>query len=573
MIFGILPLLVLGGIIALVVRIAGRRGERSASEQAGSSVRRFFQYALMYGVLVVVAIGVTGLLSEIMPGGEAELTTDRAALARSLAFVIIGAPVFVGLALWTRRLLDTEEGERASFGWTLYLGAATLTALWTAGWGIFEVLAWLFRAEDFDPGTLAIAIVWTPVWAVHWWIADHHGDRTRLRLATLAGSGTGLIALATAVGGALTTALGSIYEAAFETSVVSNLSDDLGMAGAGFLVGAAIWWWYWLRHAATDERESVWHAYVLLVGVLGGLVTAIVAVAAVLYALLEWAFGNPTAINAAQQFDIVPASIGSGAVAAWVWWYHRAVLRSRPETTRVEVDRVYDYLIAGVGLVAATGGITTVVVALIEALSPAGIVEVGSSAANTLVTAVTLLLVGGPIWWIFWSRIQQLRDGNTAVELQSPTRRVYLFALFGVGGLVALIALLVLTVNGIEAVIEGRFGAETIRDVRVSIALVLTLGALAGYHWTVYGHDRDEAPAESRPIVRDVVLVGTNGAALASAIEDQLGARVRVWRRLDSPTRDVDPDAALAALRVERHEHVLVVAGPSGVQVVPFEES
>ena len=56
---------------------------------------------------------------------------------------------------------------------------------------------------------------------------------------------------------------------------------------------------------------------------------------------------------------------------------------------------------AGIALLAAALGVTMVVVALVESLVPTAKVEVGTSVVNSLLSGVTLLLVGGPLWWVF----------------------------------------------------------------------------------------------------------------------------------------------------------------------------
>ncbi len=570
MIAALVPLLVIGGLIALVIRVVGRRTAQTG-EATSITVRRFFHYALMYGVLVVVAIGVSGLLAEIIPARGIEVRRDPVVLARSLAFVIVGSPTLAGLGMWTQRLLDREPRERASFGWAFYLTASLLSALVVAGWAAFEALGWVFGFEDFDRESWARAVVWTVVWAGHWWLSIRAGHPPRLRLERLAGSAAGLIGVGTALGVALTAVLASLYDATVEAPVIVPLADGLGRGGAGVLVGGLIWWWYWHRGAVQFSRDTLWHAYVLLIGVFGGLATTVVSGTLALYTVLEWFIGDPSAATAAAQFDSVPAQAAGVIVGAGLWFYHRAVLRVAGATGRTDVDRIYDYLIAGIGLLAALGGVTTLLVAVIDTVLPAPAVELGASARNTLLAAITLLVVGGPIWWTFWSRIQGLIRKESRGEQTSPIRRVYLFVLFGIGGVAALISLLVVMFVAIEDLIEGRFGAETVRDLRIGLSIVLTVGATAGYHWSVFGRDREVEPEEP-PGVRSVVLVDRNGAALAAAISDQFGARVRQWHRLDDHAPVIDPDAVLRALAEERYPHVLVLSGPGGVEIVPFEE-
>jgi predicted dehydrogenase len=42
------------------------------------------------------------------------------------------------------------------------------------------------------------------------------------------------------------------------------------------VVAAPVWWWHWLHQGVGATRDTLWHAYVLLVAIFGGLVTAVV---------------------------------------------------------------------------------------------------------------------------------------------------------------------------------------------------------------------------------------------------------------------------------------------------------
>src|SRR5690606_4252626 len=91
-------------------------------------------------------------------------------------------------------------------------------------------------------------------------------------------------------------------------------------------------------------------------------------------------------------------------------------------------------------------------------------------------------------------------------ELASPTRRVFLFILFGLVGLVAVITLLVGVFILLEDMLDGRLSAETIRSMRFALGLLATSGAVAWYHWSVYRDDREAAPADERRFPGFVLL-------------------------------------------------------------------
>ncbi|MDH3306987.1 MAG: DUF5671 domain-containing protein [Acidimicrobiia bacterium] len=576
----ILTLAIPVAIVVLVVRAVARRRSGSGAVETGTVVRRFFSYLVMFGLTIVVGVGLASLLALALPDPNLLVGSSNVILARSISFLVIGGAVLAGMALWTRRLLDSDPSEQTSFGWASYVTAVAIVALAIAMTGLVDVLGWLAGLEDFEPSRLANVIVWALIWAAFWMLARRRlpGERNIVHLVI--GSGTGLTVGVIGLAGVMSTVLQALYDQVASLNSVDRLADELWRTGILVLVGGLVWWRYWLSVTVRAGRGVIWDTYVLLFGVLGGLITAISAGSILLYQALEWLFGDPSAATAADHFSGIPVGLAAAGAGLWLWWYHRAVLGPSRAEKRHEVDRVYEYLAAGVGLIAAVSGLAIVFVALIEAMTPSGIAE-SSSATNTLIAAATLLLVGGPVWWRFWSSSQRLAAA-TSVEIASPTRRVYLLGLFGVGGVTALISLIVGFFIILQRLLDGELGAETLRDVRVPIALLITVGAVAGYHWMVFQEDRRRAPARPKAQFDQVVLLGAaNG--LAAQVAEVTGARVKVWRRLGLDTPPLLEEEVLSALAasaslfdqpgvMEGHRKVLVVAGDHGIEVIPFDD-
>ena len=251
--------------------------------------------------------------------------------------------------------------------------------------------------------------------------------------------------------------------------------------------------------------------------------------------------------------------------------YHRAVLAEQVRAARTEIRRIYEYVISAVGLLGLASGMTVLLVAVIQQLVPASGVVAGDSEINTLLGAVTILVVGGPLWWSFWSRIQRIRAAEPDAELRSRTRRIYLGLLFGVGGVTALISLVVAVFAVFEDIFDGRFGGDTIVDAAPAIALVLTTGALAGYHWLVFKEDRVDMPAALVSPLKEVVLLGVvNASELAHRLSDEFDVRVTSWDRLDGPGGFVGAGELIGSLESIVHERVIVVAWDGGHRIVPF---
>ena len=569
MIFALFPLLILAGIVALIVRLVSNRDDRD-DDAGGTSVRRFFQYSLLLSVLIIVAVGLSDLLAELIPGEDVlRAGTDRP--ARSVAYLIIGGPVLYGLVRWIRS--DADADDRRSLSWALYVSIASFVALTTAAVGLFQVAEAIVGVDTFRPASLARFLVWGAVWVIHFRIAESHEHAGRLRVHVLGGSLIGLVAIAVAVGSILNSFLSSIYEQISDTTLVAGGGDDLKRAVIGLVIGGAVWFRYWYLTYGRMGRDGLWQTYVLMAGVLAGLVTMLVGLTVTLFSAIDWFFGGASG-SAARHFDGVPGTLATLGVGWAIWSYHRSILHADRPTARSEADRVYEYLVAAVGLFAAAAGLATVLVAVIESLVPGGLAARDAGETSTLMAAIAVLIVGIPVWWRTWRQIQRLRIAQPAIELSSPTRRIYLFALFGLGGVTALISLLSLTVTALEDLFDSRFGSETIYSVRVQIALVITVGAIAAYHWSIRKEDQQDAPAvddlPERP-VRAIVLVSANGRELADDVTKLTGVRVRVWDRPGSE-EVASLDDIVGAIEQGTHPRLLIVARADGLEVIPYTE-
>lgn len=563
---GLLVPILLVVLVVLVVRKA--RAQDGGAPADGHALRRFFQYLLLYGLLVVVAVGLSGLLGRLLEA-QTLVRADQAELARSLAFTVVGVPLFVSVALWSRRTLAGDAAEARSLGWACYVTAASLTSLVMTMLGLDQVLSWAVGLDDYSGQALAQVLVWGGSWGAHWWVDSRLTPHEHSRVHHLAGSLIGLVTAATGLGellaGSLRTLLG-LDAGAVLTSGGSPVLQGL----VTFAVGAPVWFVYWARTAVRYERDPLWLAYVLLAGVAGGLVTAVVSASTLVYSVLVWLVGEPGSTVAAEHFDGAPTAAAAAAVGVLVWWYHRAVLQAAGAGARTEVTRIYEYLMAGIGLLAAAGGLITMVSALIEAVT--GTAFVGGSTVNTLLAAVTLLAVGGPVWWLYWRRIQAAARDAAAEETASPTRRVYLYVLFGVGGVAAVVALVVAVYLLFQDVVQGTVGAETLRRMRFAIGVLLTAPAIAGYHWTIHRADREHVPAaiESHG-PKFLLLVGPADREIAREVARRTHGRVQAWSRTDDGARAWSADEVMAALGDTTADEVIVLADAGGLRAIPVE--
>lgn len=566
---GIIPTLLLIGLVVWGIRKLLRREAPQAGQ--GHGVRRFFQYLLLYGLLWVAGIGVAGLLGRLFDLGRT-ISEDPGVLALYTAFTVVGVPLYVLVALWTRRRLEADPRESRSWAWHLYLTAASLSALGMAMSALYEVLSWATGIKGFSGGALASLIVWGAAWFAHWWLDRRLVPRDEFSLHRLLGSIVGLVMSAVGavllLGDALRTLFGLTPEMVFAGGEKLLLPGAVALA-----VGLPVWLVYWVVPAKRFRRGPLWLGYLLLAGVAGGLVTAISSASLVLYDVLVWLVGEPSSSVASEHFASAPSSLAAVVIGALVWWYHRTVLQEGGGEARTEVRRIYEYLIAGIGLVAAAVGLMLLIVALLEGVAGSSDIIAGStSALNTVLAAATLLVVGGPVWWLFWHRIQGAVRATPEEEHASPTRRIYVFVLFGVAGVAAVVALLVGVFILLQDLFEGNVTAETLRGIRYPVGIIVAAGLLSAYHWTVYRADREYTQAGERG-PRFVLLVGPADPDIVRLLERRTGGRVQLWARADGVGApwSVDELAATLAGRPETEDEVVVVADERGIRVVPVD--
>ncbi len=527
-------------VVVLVVVLATRRTARPAPPSTGGarSVSRFFQYLVLFGLVVVVAIGIAGLVSRVLdPQGFGH---DDVRLARNLAFVVVGVPLLAAVTWWSwRQLADPAERTSVALAFTVVLaGTVSLVVVMVAAHSVVDDLV---LGRDVGHGSVGSLVGWTPVLAAVWWVRRIIAVRARRDfhvIGSLAGLGT------TAVGAA--TLLGHLGSRAVLGPDPDVYAADWRSGLATLVVGLPVWVLFWWRHAARAERDTPWLVYVVLVGVGGGFVAALVSLVVAVATSAIWLVGRPGTDVAELHFHDVPSQVAAMFVGLAVWWYHRGVLGERRTSARTGVQRLYEYLMAGIALAAAACGLMVLVAAGIEAVTTPE-PEAGDAVVNTLVIAATVLVVSLPVWGAFWRRVQAARRADPVGECRSTVRRTYLALLVGVAAVAAVVAAITGAYRLFEDVVTATVGSSTLRGMRYPIGIVLAAGAVAIGNMVQLRHDRALLPS-TRTGGRRVVLVGPADPHLMRAVAEGTGAHVQAWwTDGDVPWPVDDVTAALAS--------------------------
>lgn len=536
------------------------RGPSPVTGAAQGTVRRLIVYTLLFVLVTIAAIGLSGLLSRLLESGTPLAVGGNAGLALSLAFTLIGGPL-AGLLWWVvwRRL--TDDPERSSLAWGLYLALMYTVSLIVATSALVGTLSALV-SDGWHPRDFSIGMVWALVWVWHRWMW-RHAAKGPIRLATVPAVAGSVYGLIIGIGGGVN-ALGSLFATAILRATEQSFAgttwwqaplESLIWAAAG----GAIWSWHWFLDDARRLDAGLARVALVVIGVLGAGFVMLAGLGTALFVLLRLAFDSSDA--ATEILRPLGTALAAASVGALVWVYHHRMVAGHSAGTR----RAGALVMSGLGLVAAASGIGVITnTTLATLVSPLA----ASDTRSLLFGGISALVVGGPVWWLNWRPAGQV--GSTAAG--SAGRRVYLIVVFGVSAIVALITVLVVGYLLFEFALDPATMASFVDRVRAPLGLLLATGLVFGYHFALWRRDRSVIAADrlapARRIGRVILVTVGDPAALEQSITDATGASVAVWRSLES---GAGPDAAAVAGALEgvTGQRVLVLAGPGDrVEVV-----
>lgn len=603
--FGVLPLIVIAGAVAAVM--AARREPEDASQDPGiGTVRRLFVYLLALVGLSFATTGIALLIrGALQVMFEDLILAERSeSLSMALAFTLVGTPAWLVFAAIAQRSLRDHPVEARSHVRRLYFGLARGIAVGFIAVNATTIGRVLLGLEDSATSAWGWLIAWSAVWLLHVRLVALErtsvpgsgalaevaaGPRFLERLYWYFGAVVGLFMLIAGTNEALTAPLRSLYDRLVGGTLVQPTLDR-GLRGGLVLVavGAVIWGWHWMHGLVRrDQRTSLWHVQIFVFGTLPGMALTVVPLAVLLYRVMQWLVGQPSATTAAAQFADVPSLLAALLTGAATWGYHRAVLREAGEgglgAAQSEPERLYRYLVIAAGLIAAASGLAALLALAAEGLGggAATLVRSGGWWRNQALSGVTMLVVGLPLWLGYWLPMQRTVARGDAADRLSLARRGFVFAATGVSLLALLGSLTVLVYQVLRPLLDGTLSLGLLRDARWALATALTTSGVAGYSLLVLREDQAALRASTPPApvrAREIFVIA---AASAEGVLGELaqieGARVRVLRRLD-----VFADALaltadqLATLRAEveaaeASRFAVVVAG-GRYELVPLSE-
>ena len=264
------------------------------------------------------------------------------------------------------------------------------------------------------------------------------------------------------------------------------------------VVGTPVWVYSWrvIQNSLTDPAEmgSTLRLVVLYLLSLGGVITVITAAWMVIDTILNVLLGQ--ALSSAELIQKIGGPISIAIPLGLVWayygyWLNRHIEAAGDRVRQAGLKRLYNYILAFIGLVVSFVGMATLVSFLIDMLTGFGIVF-SDFMRNSLASSLASLIVGLPLWLVMWTPMQAeaIFQGELGDHARrSLVRKAYLYlALFAsvIGGMATAVGLVY---NLLRALLTGDTGPDFANNILILTQLLVLFGVVLLYHLSVLRAD------------------------------------------------------------------------------------
>ena len=554
-----------------------------------NTTKRLYFYGVSFVTLVVAANGVA-LLVQFLVDLIAQRTIaggpdTQASLG--LAMVVVGAPLWVLHWHYTQRQAAKQPDETASTLRKLYLYGVLFTASLVVFIAVHSLIFQVMGGDDFSAYFAGQALVWGIVWAYHWSVERHEqAVLSGLTLKRWYMYGTSVYTLIALFGGA-TGVLVVLFQWAYDSILnVGAISSDgvwnsTMQDGIASMVAGGVWWgFHWFYLARRDVESTLRQVYLNLFAFLGGAITALAAIGTVLYTVIRWLLGGTELLTTSDHFRVITTAVPFLFAGVALLTYHWQVLQdeSRLLAGRLAgAKRSFGYIMSAIGLGTAAVGVPLIVGAVIGQILP----ESGDSLAGSepvrdqLAFALTVLIIGAPLWYWYWPRMQRTVQEGGAEERGALARRIYIYGVLGVLALAGIGSLIGFLTGLFNDLLQGDLTVDFLRNGRWMLGIIAGSGALLPYHWQVLREDQREGGEPTTTLKSVTLLAGGESAnELAKRLKEALGIRVRLMRSVDesgaSALSDEQMEALLESIGSVAAERLLIVATEGQVKVYGY---
>ena len=476
------------------------------------SIRRLYFYLVAIISIEVVVWGLIGLLRSIV---DKTVSGGADALAQALALILVGVPIFLVHWLWAQRASAREEEEkeatlRAVFLYAILLGTLIPVAqnllsfidrslVQVTGLGVERAFS------SFRNQTLAdnlIAIVMNLIVAAYFW------NILRGEWATLKGRENftevrRLYRYIWMLYGLLMTVFGMQQILRYLIYIPGDILGEMGretlVNGVALLViGAPVWVYSWrvIQDSLADPAEmgSNLRLGILYILSLGGVITVVTTSSMLVNVLMTKILGADWTTKYFVQQLSGPISVGVPLAMVWAYygyWLNRHIEAIGDKVRQAGMKRLYNYILAFIGLVVSFIGVATLLSFIID-MSTSESYLMSASLRSSIAVAISLLIVGLPLWLLTWRPMQAeaLAQGEMGDHARrSILRKTYLYlALFAsvIGGMASAVGLVF---QIIRVILTGDAGSDFINTLLNTLQLLFLFVVTLIYHWNVLRTD------------------------------------------------------------------------------------
>jgi hypothetical protein len=501
------------------------------------SIRRLYFYLVAFISIEIVLWGLVSLLRSIV---DNTVSGGADALAQALALILVGVPIFLIHWLWVQRASARDDEEKIASLRAVFFYAILLATLipvvqnllsfldrsfvQIAGLGVSRA----FRA--FSEQTLAdnlIAIVMNGIVAAYFWNILRNEWATLLDKENFADVRR-LYRYIWMLYGLLMTVFGAQQILRFIFSIPGDVLGELGREAAVnglalLFVGTPVWVYSWrlIQDSLADPAEmgSALRLGILYLLALGGVITVITTAWTIVNTILLRLLGQDIALGDFMQRISGPISIGVPLGAVWAYygyWLNRHIEAAGDEVRQASMKRLYNYILAFIGLVVTFVGAATLFSFIIDMVTGSDIL-MSDSTRGSLAISISSLIVGLPLWLAMWQPMQT--EATAQDELgdharRSVIRKTYLYlVLFAsvIGGMATAVGLVY---QLIRVVLTGDGGSSFVNDILNLIQLLFLFGVVLIYHLNVLrtdGASTADALAEKQSTFNVLVIDSGDG--------------------------------------------------------------
>jgi hypothetical protein len=519
------------------------------------SIRRLYFYLVAFISIEVVLWGLVGLLRSVV---DETISGGADALAQALALILVGVPIFLIHWLWVQRAAARDEEEKTATLRAVFFYAILLATLVPV---VQNLLSFIDRAliqgvglgvgrafAAFRQQTLAdnlIAIGMNGIVAAYFWYLLR-GDWMTLPDKENFMEVRRLYRYLWMLYGLLMTVFGAQQILRFLFYIPSDVIGQMGretvVNGAALLVvGTPIWVYSWsvIQASLVDPAEmgSTLRLGILYLLALGGVITVITTAAMVVNAIVTWLLGADWTLQYFIQQIGGPISIGVPLGMVWAYyghWLNRHIEEVGDPVRQAGMKRLYNYVLALIGLVVAFVGVATLFSFLIDTITGSSIL-MSDSTRGTLASSLSSLIVGFPLWLTMWRPMQAQALAQSEIgdhARRSVLRKAYLYLiLFGsvIGSMTAAVGLVY---QLIRVVLTGETGSSFANDLLNTLQMLFLFGVLLAYHLNVLRRDgASTADALAEKQSKYSVLIVDSGNGFVEAVQAallKLGTQVQV---------------------------------------------